>query len=148
MPPVWKTLEVVSFGNLSKLYANMKDVEVKKQVAKSVGLPQYTYLESWMRSLAVLRNCCARHGRAWNRRYPAMPQLPKRLPLAWVNTQHVRPMKLYAHLCTLLYLEQSILPNSEIKDRLINLLKFYPYISTKQMGFPHGWENEPLWTGM
>ncbi len=29
MPPVWKTLEVVSFGNLSKLYANMKDVEVK-----------------------------------------------------------------------------------------------------------------------
>ena len=46
MPPVWKTLEVVSFGNLSKLYANMKDVEVKKLVAKSVGLPQYTYLES------------------------------------------------------------------------------------------------------
>lgn len=26
MPPVWKTLEVVSFGNLSKLYANIKDV--------------------------------------------------------------------------------------------------------------------------
>ena len=145
MPPVWKTLEVVSFGNLSKLYANMKDVVVKKQVAKSVGLPQYTYLESWMRSLAVLRNCCAHHGRAWNRRYPAMPQLPKRLPLAWVNTQYVRPMKLYAHLCTLLYLEQSIVPNSDIKDRLLNLLKTYPYISTKQMGFPRGWENEPLW---
>ena len=54
----------------------MKDVEVKKQVAKSVGLPQYTYLESWMRSLTVLRNCCAHHARAWNRRYPAMPQLP------------------------------------------------------------------------
>ena len=36
MPPVWKTLEVVSFGNLSKLYANMKDVEVKKQVAKAL----------------------------------------------------------------------------------------------------------------
>ena len=112
MPPVWKTLEVVSFGNLSKLYANMKDVEVKKQVAKSVGLPQYTYLESWMRSLTVLRNCCAHHARAWNRRYPAMPQLPRRLPLTWVDTQHIRPMKLYV---------------------------------TRQMGFPRGWENEPLW---
>ncbi|MBP3726973.1 MAG: Abi family protein, partial [Bacteroidaceae bacterium] len=87
MPPVWKTLEVVSFGNLSKLYANMKDVEVKKLVAKSVGLPQYTYLESWMRSLTVLRNCCAHHARTWNRRYPTMPQLPRRLPLTWVDTQ-------------------------------------------------------------
>ena len=81
MPPVWKTLEVVSFGNLSKLYANMKDVEVKKQVAKSVGLPQYTYLESWMRSLTVLRNCCAHHARTWNRRYPAMHNCQGDFPL-------------------------------------------------------------------
>ena len=145
MPPVWKTLEVVSFGNLSKLYANMKDVEVKKQVAKSVGLPQYTYLESWMRSLTVLRNCCAHHARTWNRRYPAMPQLPRRLPLTWVDTQHIRPMKLYAQLCVLLYLEQSITPNSQIKDRLLSLLKAYPNTITRQMGFPRGWENEPLW---
>lgn len=145
MPPVWKTLEVVSFGNLSKLYANMKDVEVKKQVAKSVGLPQYTYLESWMRSLTVLRNCCAHHARTWNRRYPAMPQLPRRLPLTWVDTQHIRPMKLYAQLCTLLYLEQSITPNSQIKDRLLSLLKAYPNTITRQMGFPRGWEDEPLW---
>ena len=145
MPPVWKTLEVVSFGNLSKLYANMKDVEVKKLVAKSVGLPQYTYLESWMRSLTVLRNCCAHHARTWNRRYPTMPQLPRRLPLTWVDTQHIRPMKLYAQLCLLLYLEQSITPNSQIKDRLLSLLKAYPNTITRQMGFPSGWENEPLW---
>lgn len=145
MPPVWKTLEVVSFGNLSKLYANMKDVEVKKLVAKSVGLPQYTYLESWMRSLTVLRNCCAHHARTWNRRYPTMPQLPRRLPLTWVDTQHIRPMKLYAQLCLLLYLEQSITPNSQIKDRLLSLLKAYPKTITRQMGFPRGWESEPLW---
>lgn len=144
MPPVWKTLEVVSFGNLSKLYANMKDVEVKKDVAKSFGLPQYTYLESWMRSLTVLRNCCAHHARAWNRRYPAMPQLPKRLPYAWVDTQHIRPMKIYAQLCTMLYLEQNISPNSQIKDKLLDLLRTYPH-ATRQMGFPRGWENEPLW---
>ena len=144
MPPVWKTLEVVSFGNLSKLYANMKDVEVKKDVAKSFGLPQYTYLESWMCSLTVLRNCCAHHARAWNRRYPAMPQLPKRLPYAWVDTQHIRPMKIYAQLCTMLYLEQSISPNSQIKDKLLDLLRTYPH-ATRQMGFPRGWENEPLW---
>lgn len=145
MPPVWKTLEVVSFGTLSKLYQNMGDVEVKKQVAKSVGLPQYTYLESWMRSLAVLRNYCAHHARIWNRRSPAMPQLPQRLPLAWINTQNVRPMKLYASLCILLYLEQSITPNSQIKHRLLTLFEDYPDVSYKQIGFPQGWQSHALW---
>ena len=145
MPPVWKTLEVVSFGNLSKLYANMKDNDVKKKVAKSMGLPKYEYLESWMRSITVLRNCCAHHGRVWNRRYPTMPQMPARLPLAWADTSRVRPMKLYAQLCAILYLEQSIVPNSNIKDKLLKLLADYPQVSVRRMGFPNGWENEPLW---
>ena len=145
MPPVWKTLEVVSFGNLSKLYANMKDNDVKKKVAKSMGLPKYEYMESWMRSITVLRNCCAHHGRVWNRRYPTMPQMPARLPLAWADTSRVRPMKLYAQLCAILYLEQSIVPNSNIKDKLLKLLADYPQVSVRRMGFPNGWENEPLW---
>ena len=145
MPPVWKTLEVVSLGNLSKLYANMKDVAVKKQVAKSMGLPQYTYMESWMRSLTVLRNCCAHHARTWNRRYPAMPQMPARLPLSWVDARNIRPMKLYAQLCTLLYLEQSITPNSNIKQLLSDLFAKYPQIGLRAMGFPQNWQQQPLW---
>jgi abortive infection bacteriophage resistance protein len=145
MPPVWKTLEVVSFGTLSKLYGNMKDVEVKKMVAKSFGLPQYRYMESWMRSITVLRNCCAHHARTWNRRYPTMPQMPQRLPLNWVDVQYVRPMKLYAQLCTLLYLEQSITPNSQIKEKLLRLIDAYPSVSLKQMGFPRDWRQQPLW---
>ncbi len=145
MPPVWKTLEVVSFGTLSKLYGNMKDVEVKKKVAKSFGLPQYPYMESWMRSITVLRNCCAHHARTWNRRYPTMPQLPQKLPLHWVDVQYIRSMKLYAQLCTLLYLEQSITPNSQIKDKLLKLIERYPNVSLKQMGFPRDWTKQPLW---
>ena len=139
MPPVWKTLEVVSFGNLSKLYANIKDTNAKKEVSKSMGLPKYDYMESWMRSLTVLRNSCAHHSRIWNRRFPTMPQLPNRLPLTWVDTSHIRPMKLYAQLCTILYLEQSILPNSNIKQQLLALFSDYPNVSLRNMGFPHGW---------
>ena len=145
MPPVWKTLEVVSFGNLSKLYANIKGTNAKKEVSKSMGLPKYDYMESWMRSLTVLRNSCAHHSRIWNRRFPTMPQLPNRLPLTWVDTSHIRPMKLYAQLCTILYLEQSILPNSNIKQQLLALFSDYPNVSLRNMGFPHGWQNEPLW---
>ena len=51
LPPVWKTLEVVSFGTLSKLFCLFKDNRLKKQVAREFGLPQYTYLESWIRCI-------------------------------------------------------------------------------------------------
>ncbi|SHL37486.1 Abortive infection bacteriophage resistance protein [Fibrobacter sp. UWOV1] len=146
MPPVWKTLEVASFGTLSKLFCNMMDVSVKKSVAKSFGLPQYKYLESWIRSITVLRNCCAHHARIWNRRFPLMPQLPRRLSLAWIDAEMAKPMKLYAQLSTILYLEQSIVSNSSIKEQLQVLLSKQPLSKLKAMGFPENWSKQGLWS--
>lgn len=145
MPPVWKTLEVASFGTLSKLFCNMADVSVKKSVAKSFGLPQYRYLESWVRSITVLRNCCAHHARIWNRRFPLMPQLPRHLSLAWIDSETAKPMKLYAQLSAILYLEQSIASNSSIKERLLVLLSKQPQSKLKAMGFPEDWNKQVLW---
>lgn len=146
MPPVWKTLEVASFGTLSKLFCNMADISVKKSVAKSFGLPQYKYLESWIRSITVLRNCCAHHARIWNRRFPLMPQLPKHLSLAWIDVNAAKPMKLFALLSTILYLEQNIVSNSSIKDRLLALLVRQHQSRLKAMGFPENWREQDLWT--
>ncbi len=144
-PPVWKTLEVVSFGTLSKLYCNMQDTEVKKKVAKSFCLPQYTFLENWIKAASVLRNCCAHHARLWNRRFPVIPKLPQELPLQWIANHHIRPMKLYAQLCYLAYMEQSIVPNRQFKKRLLELLSNKPRTILKAMGFPENWQSEPLW---
>ena len=135
LPPVWKTMEVVSFGTLSKLYCNFSDVDVKKAVAHSFGLPQYLYLD-----IAVLRNLCAHHDRIWNKRFPWKPQLPKRLPLAWIDTRSLRPIKLYAQLCCLAYLEQSIHPKSDFKEKVIALLYDKSQTITKAMGFPANWQ--------
>lgn len=146
MPPVWKTLEVASFGTLSKLFCNMADISVKKSVAKSFGLPQYKYLESWIRSITVLRNCCAHHARIWNRRFPLMPQLPKHLSLAWIDVNAAKPMKLFALLSTILYLEQNIVSNSSIKERLFALLLRQHQSRLKAMGFPENWREQSLWT--
>lgn len=145
MPPVWKTLEVASFGTLSKLYCNMADTSVKKTVAKSFGLPQYKYLESWIRSITVLRNCCAHHARIWNRRFPWKPQLPRELPLDWIDSSKTLPIKLYALLSTILYLEQSISVNSSVKERLLALLAILPRGRLKAMGFPEDWQKQDLW---
>ena len=146
MPPVWKTLEVASFGTLSKLFCNMADVSVKKLVAKSFGLPQYKYMESWVRSITVLRNYCAHHARIWNRRFPLMPQLPRHLSLAWIDTETAKPMKLYAQLSAILYLEQSIASNSAVKERLQVLLSGQPRSRLKAMGFPEDWQEQGLWS--
>ena len=145
MPPVWKTMEVASFGTLSKLFCNMADVSVKKSVAKSFGLPQYKYLESWIRCITVLRNCCAHHARIWNRRFPWKPQLPKSLPLKWIDASKTLPMKLYAQISTILYLEQSITLNSSIKEGLLKILASQPQSKLKAMGFPENWREQGLW---
>ena len=63
LPPVWKTLEVISMGTLSKLYSNFSDATAKYAVAREFGLNHHIFLRSWLECLAVLRNCCAHHSR-------------------------------------------------------------------------------------
>jgi abortive infection bacteriophage resistance protein len=143
-PPVWKTLEVISFGTLSKLFANLADVSVKKRIARDLGLPQHKYLESWITSCAVLRNCVAHHARVWNRKYPVKPQMPERLRGAWISKNNGVPMKLYPQFCCMVYLQNFIHPNNDFVRRFKALLSKYPNVDVRAMGFPADWYEEPL----
>ena len=145
IPPVWKTLEVASFGTLSKLFCNLNDNRVKKQIARLYNLPQHQVLESWIKCIVILRNCIAHHARVWNRRFPQMPQLSIRARGKWIDSSNIRPNKLYAQICCLAYLLDSIYPQNDFKTQIKNLLYEYPEINTHHMGFPNGWEKEMLW---
>lgn len=146
VPPVWKTLEITSFGTLSKLYCNLNDNVIKKQIARQYNLPQHQVLESWIKCAVLLRNYIAHHARVWNRRFPQIPQLSSvKLRGAWVDCSHIRPVKLYAQLCCLAYLLDSIHPNNDFKLQLKKLLRDYPQINQRAMGFPNDWEMQPLW---
>ncbi len=144
-PPVWKTLEVASFGTLSKIYGNFADNAVKKDVARGFGLPQHVFLESWITSIAVLRNCCAHHARTWNRVFTIKPQLPASLPGAWIADRAVPASKLYPQLCCLQYLLNAIGTGDFFKSGLKTLLAAYPSVDVTAMGFPASWQSEPLW---
>lgn len=145
-PPVWKTLEVTSFGTLSKLYCNLNDNRIKKQIARQFNLPQHHVLESWIKCIVLLRNCIAHHSRIWNRRFPQIPQLASvKLRGAWVDCSHIRPVKLYAQLCCITYLLDNINPHNDFKNNLKDLLNQYPLIDLHAMGFPSDWEKQPLW---
>ena len=146
VPPVWKTLEVTSFGTLSKLLCNLSDNHVKKQIARQYNLPQHQVLESWVKSIVILRNHLAHHARVWNRRFPQMPQITSvRLRGAWIDTSKIRSNKLYAQLCCLAYLQDSIHPDNDFRPQIKKLLNEYSHINPHSMGFPADWEKEPLW---
>lgn len=144
-PPVWKTLEVISFGLLSKLFDNLDDVTLQKQIAHDFALPQHIYLKSWMASLSVLRNCIAHHARIWNRRFPVKPKMPSILSKPWISKYIDAPVKLYPQLCCLTYLQNVIHPGNDFLDRMKGLFATYPNVDLRAMGFPADWEKQPLW---
>ncbi len=144
-PPAWKTLELASFGTLSKLYYNFSDIKLKKRVARQFNLPQHEVLESWMRSVSVLRNCCAHHSRLWNRYLTNAPQMNASLRGAWVNIKNINANKVYAVACCIAYWLDSMGYGVEFKDGLKALISAYPQVDPAAMGFPRDWESEPLW---
>ena len=144
-PPAWKTLELASFGTLSKLYYNFSDKKLKKRVARQFNLPQHEVLESWMRSVTVLRNCCAHHSRLWNRYLSNAPQMNASLRGAWVNIDGVDANKVYAIACCIAYWLDSMGYGLDFKNELKSLLVSYPQVDPAAMGFPENWISEPLW---
>lgn len=145
-PPAWKTLETVSFGTLSKLYGNFAEKADKKAVAEDFGLPQHEFLNSWMESLTSLRNFCAHHSRIWNRRYALKPQMPKTLAGGdWLTDFSFPPDKIYPQLCCIAYWLNAIDQKNTFIADFKALLTKYPTVDTAAMGFPRGWQQEPLW---
>lgn len=144
LPPAWKALEAVTIGSLSSLFRNCKDPAAKKDVAHSLSIPNYKFLESWLECLRVLRNACAHHSRIWNKRIQS-PIVPNTLPSSWISIRPSRPEKIYSHLCYIAYIQQSLPIGKTLKVQLKTLLNQYPKISVHSMGFPPQWDTEPLW---
>ena len=145
LPPVWKTLEVVSMGTLSKLYSNFSDATAKHAVAREFGLNHHKFLRSWLECLAVLRNCCAHHSRLLNRVFPVKPKMPERMTMTWITDFSFREQTLYPQLCYIVYWLNSISPNNTFVADFKQLLAEHPFVKTRLMGFPYDWEQEPLY---
>ncbi len=144
-PASWMSLEVASMGLLSKLFENLKKGPEKIAVTKAFGLMKPEILESWLHAFSQIRNVCAHHGRLWNRRLTAMPQIPYNTLHPFPKNQNIYPNKLYIHLCCISYILQIISPGNQFNKRLIELISKCKVMDCKEMGFPIGWEKEILW---
>ena len=145
LPPVWKALEVISLGELSKLFNNFSESQLKRDVAHEFELNHHKFLYSWLESLTSLRNHCAHHARVWNRAYPLKPATPPVMPNKWLTNFAFREESLYVQLCCIAYWLNAINTNNTFVGDLKLLLLRNPSIDPTMMGFPHNWRQEPIW---
>lgn len=145
-PPAWKTLELASFGSLSKLYGNLKNnVKSKDIIAEEFGAVNHTYLPSWLQSIAQIRNYCAHHSRLWNKNLPGTPKILHKPPFRWLNNPPSDTQRLYLHLCIIRYLLNIIAPENSFSNKLKALIKKYPSVDPNALGLKPNWSLEPLW---
>ena len=72
------------------------------------------------------------------------PMLPNRMTGSWI-TLPMDTLRIYFDLCIIKYFLNIISPNNDMKAKVDALLAAYPSIDVTAMGFPRGWESEPLW---
>lgn len=141
--PAWTISEIIPFGTTVQLYKNLADQRIRKQIARQFGL-QPQALESWVTTLALTRNACCHHSRVWNKVNLIIPADAKQMSRPWL-TIPVAKDRIYFNICMIKFFLDIISPTNDFKNKLLTLFGKFPQIDLKAMGFPTGWDREPLW---
>ena len=142
-PPAWILAEVLPFGVITNIFSNLRVARIKKRIAQRFGL-QVAPFESWLTIVTLTRNSCCHHARVWNKQNTIRPMLPNRTTGSWISLP-TDTLRIYYDLCIIKYFLNVISPNNDMKAKIDALLAAYPSIDVNAMGFPFGWETEPLW---
>ena len=76
---------------------------------------------------------------------PQKPELLRRSRSPWISNRPSQLFKLYPILCCITYWLNAIDASNTFVTAFKALLMKYPNVDTSAMGFPAGWEDEPLW---
>lgn len=142
--PVWAAVEVLDWGSLTRLFG-FSPRPVQDDVADRFGLtaPQ---LESWLKSLNILRNVCAHHGRLFNRVFALAPKLP---PVGrYPDLDRCGPFtRTFGQLSMVQYLltTQNI-GRPKVLPSILNAFPEVPGVRLNATGTPDDWKQNPLWS--
>lgn len=145
LPPSWLMAECLSFGKWSVLYQHLQKADPahpnpKKTVAKAFGL-SVSLLESWLHALTILRNTCAHHGRVWNRRFGYRPEV-----YAHARHHFTDQQSFYCLAVVMRLFSRVVDTHDEWPARLMDMFKAHPTIAPAELGFPAGWDADPIWS--
>ena len=156
--PLWTVVEVLSLGTLSKLFMIMKK-EDKDNVCQIFDVHSTKVFQSWIHSLTIVRNISAHHSRLWNKQLRIPFKVPNKnrlfQPIAKITKRIKGESKEFNNngstffaIFTLKYMLDRIGEEVEFKNLVEELLKNYPEVNLKAMGFVDEWKTLDIWDGL
>lgn len=144
-PPIWITVEIISFGTLRNLFNYMPN-QIRQDIAYDFGVADHI-LRSWLYSLIWVRNTCAHHARLWNARLPHKPLIPhKSRDRHWHNPAVIHNTNMFVILSICKYCLDIVSPSSKWEERVKQLVKSSEGVPLNQMGIPDNWYEHDIWS--
>lgn len=147
LPPLWVTVEVMTLGQVSLWFGNLRHGADRKAIGGDYGLDE-VLLSSFLHHLTIVRNVCAHHGRLWDRRLPFQARLPRRNPAALVMSLNHKDMDCHYNTLTMLgWLVSRISPAASWVARVAHHIESHPPAKVL-MGFPEDYQRRPVWQSL
>lgn len=146
--PIWASVEVMSFGTVSKIIKNLKTgsdsafsrlSEYYKYKTKRGRLvkPSIQMFTSWIHSVCILRNICAHNGRIYNRVISTTPEL--------TEIDKILPQPRFNGLYQILLAMKYLRPNDESWRGFVSSLnklisEYSNVVELERMNFAANWK--------
>lgn len=141
--PIWVIVEVMSFGDLSKLY-HLLPTEQKKNIANAYDHLDESLLTNWIQCAAMLRNLCAHNSRLYSRFIPTPVIIEKekeRFISEVTNEKYtINPRSLFSYLLAIRRISTIATWNSFIQEFEKLLQKYESFVEPIRIGLPHQWK--------
>ena len=146
--PLWATVEVMSFGTLSKVIKNLKAGNASytalvgyyrvKSANGNLVLPSQKMFTSWIQAVSVMRNICAHNSRIYNRVISTTPEL--------TQTDRINPPVQYNGLYQILLAMKYLRPTDDEWNSFVTELKgllaqYAAVVELSRLNFPADWAN-------
>ncbi len=147
--PLWASVEIMSFGTISKTIKNMKTGSNSafstliqnykfKNANGNVINPSKDMFTSWLQAVSVMRNICAHNGRIYNRAISTRPQL--------IFSDIINPQPRYNGLYQIILSMKYLRPSDESWAIFTNdfnklLIKYTGAYDINRLNFPSDWKN-------
>lgn len=152
LPPIWVAVELMTLGEISKWYSNLKVEDDKSKISRTFDLTP-SDMTSFLKSITVIRNICAHNGRLWNRSFKiTQKKLNKKSLLYSVLYNDLSEscnQKLYPRIynpLTILFscINQYINSENQFVKQIVKEIE-KRNIDTKEMGVPLNWKEISIW---
>ena len=146
--PIYKAIELFTFGELVRLFNNLKDFNLKREIIdeyinKENGL-RLRIFRSWTIKLVDIRNICAHYDIFWSRYFELKPirnRYWNNLSLFQIDNRH------YYSIFTIMIIIKILTSNNILYDNVLNRMelifnKYMHILKSPDIGFPTNWKKE------